>query len=362
MCGLYGGFSSFLSDAEKKSVENLAITSQLRGVDSSGFFTVHKDKNKLRMNLVKDASPIVELLRYKEPDEAFFKSGNILIAGHSRAATVGLINDKNAHPFSIDHIVGMHNGTVLGMPNKSLTDSEQILTILAKDGLEEAVKAAKFGAYALVWLDRKKETLNFLRNEQRTLFFMHTTHSTFYWSSEYLMLEFMRARYYAGSSSCKISLLAPHKHLSVCIHTGTTTETNAEPSKSFSQSALTSVPSTKAVVPFEADKKKEKKEVLQKTGIASSSTTSPSTKYKPIYVGFRGKSIEDPKTVEEILISGCSLCDSVCSEDDTVFFISNKTYICNDCKSDEFISETYKPGELWRSFYKVKGQSNVSCG
>lgn len=109
-----------------------------------------------------------------------------LFSVHCRAATVGNVEKKNAHPFAVDHVIGMHNGSITtDFTNKKQfdTDSEALYHNIATMGVDAAIKDLPFSAaYALVWLDRKKNTLNFLRNAQRPLFVVHQG-ITLYWSS-----------------------------------------------------------------------------------------------------------------------------------------------------------------------------------
>lgn len=130
------------------------------------------------------------------------------IAGHCRAATIGKINEETAHPYRHRHIQGMHNGTVPSMdPGKEFdethTDSRMIIESLAENGLEKTIEDMKYGAYALVWANNQDKTLNFYRNDKRTLYFMETTDGTIYWASETCFLNFIKDRSWCSSSYFK---------------------------------------------------------------------------------------------------------------------------------------------------------------
>lgn len=117
------------------------------------------------------------------------------VVGHCRAATHGSINKKNAHPYHFGKIIGVHNGTISYMVPKDKeldrTDSSVLYEKINSQGLKSALEEARYGAYALAWIDVSANTLNFIRNDQRPLFFVRSKMNTHYWASERRMLEYM---------------------------------------------------------------------------------------------------------------------------------------------------------------------------
>lgn len=123
--------------------------------------------------------------------------GASCVIGHCRHATVGKINTDNAHPYEFEHIIGAHNGTVMSLQNeadrKGTTDSYLLYKMLNDEGIDETIKRVGSGAYALTWFDKRDNTLNLLRNDQRPLFLM-TAPGTVYWASEADFLNLVGSR------------------------------------------------------------------------------------------------------------------------------------------------------------------------
>ena len=203
MCGLVGLITKNHHGFTKEQVsafDNLLYVDALRGMDSTGVFVIDKDGN---MDLAKEASPAFDYRQDKAYDDLCtiaFRRGRAMI-GHNRAATKGEVIDENAHPFVVDdRITLVHNGTLWG-DFKKLTDQKVDVDSHAiahkihecGDDVEAAMQQLD-GAYALIWHDFQKNTLNFVRNNQRPLNFVETDNG-WMWASEANMLEWILARY-----------------------------------------------------------------------------------------------------------------------------------------------------------------------
>jgi hypothetical protein len=113
------------------------------------------------------------------------------LIGHCRAKTVGAVNVQNAHPFDFEDegIIGVHNGTLTGVHkldtyHHSKVDSEVLYGHLAKNGPEDTFSKAE-GAWACVWWDNNEETINFIRNDKRPLWFVWSKClRKLFWASE----------------------------------------------------------------------------------------------------------------------------------------------------------------------------------
>lgn len=189
MCGLVGAAGDLVIKDETVFKQLLAVDS-LRGNDSTGVATIN------RADVVKIAKQVGDpfnLMEFSQFKSAFNGAIKCLI-GHNRYATTGKINKKNAHPFELDGVVGAHNGTLnnkwnLLDHNDFDTDSEALFNHIDVKGLKDAIETAK-GAYALTWFDKEKNTINFLRNKERPLFFTFSEdRKKIYWASEKWMLE-----------------------------------------------------------------------------------------------------------------------------------------------------------------------------
>lgn len=210
MCGLFGGFAATLMKTERETIGDLGLMNWFRGKDSAGHFDLMasppKDTSKCMFN--KSTDSILDYIQEEWPDsetKRWSKGMTKIIAGHARAATKGEITVKNAHPFAHGDIIGMHNGTIHGSFKNSKdfgTDSEALLYNISqvgiKEALEEANSSATTIAYALVWVDLKEHTLNFIRNADRPLVFAQPENKdVLYWNSEAYPMGYVLSR---GSS------------------------------------------------------------------------------------------------------------------------------------------------------------------
>lgn len=240
MCGLTGVLSAHIGNTEESLFKDLFNVASLRGNEGSGVMIYQKPSNiwkgngtvrTIRSRYVSGA------LAYSSELEELMRPACSLLAGHARWPTKGGLEDTAIHPHRHGHIVGEHNGTLWKVAGQNVKDSESDSSLLFKAiadvGLKEAIKETR-GAYALVWIDEKEETLNFLRNEQRTLFFKNVGYNknihTLYWASEAGMLDFIFQRSYRGTNSwdtympanvwIKYPLKPSHRILPVAVERG----------------------------------------------------------------------------------------------------------------------------------------------
>lgn len=208
MCGLSGVMSSTISWQEEGMFKDLLSVSSLRGYEGSG--VIVSQKKVLRQNPAIRCirTPLISgaLANSAELAELFKPSINAII-GHARWPTRGGNDIHAVHPHRAGHIIGVHNGTlnkVAGNDVKDQSDSKLLFESFAKIGVKETILGCE-GAYALVWIDENEQTLNFLRNGQRPLFFKNVgwqkNISTLYWASEREMLDFVFKRTYKGENT-----------------------------------------------------------------------------------------------------------------------------------------------------------------
>lgn len=188
MCGHVGCIGP-ISVTEEKIVQQLLIFDSVRGIDSTGIAVIPRTGE---VNVAKQIGDPFQLFDTKQYTRAL-QGVHRGIIGHNRYATQGGVNRRNAHPFEFDTLVGAHNGTLntkwkLEDASSFTVDSENLFHHINKKGLKDALQYMG-GAWALVWWDKVNETMNFLRNKERTLYFTVTEGAKHvFWASEEWML------------------------------------------------------------------------------------------------------------------------------------------------------------------------------
>lgn len=226
MCG-QGGVAGSITISDETVFKRLLVFNSLRGIDSTGAASVKRSSvgNQVEMVTAKEIGNPYELMSIHRDNQHDFtdvlKGSHRALLGHCRSKTMGAATRKNAHPFMFDNIVGTHNGT-LGyqgyqkLPGYSVydTDSEALFHSIETRGVKETIEdLSSHCAYALVWYDSRDNTINFLRNKERPLFYMFDEDSKrLYWSSEWEHL--LAATKDVKSKQNAIKTLEEHIHLS----------------------------------------------------------------------------------------------------------------------------------------------------
>lgn len=200
MCGIVAvvtAFSNGFSTAESEVFRDLLFMDTLRGVDSTGVFGADKYGNVQIHKEATSAPWFISSPEYREFSSNLVRNG-LFAVGHNRAATRGTINDKNAHPFSVDDkIVLVQNGTFYG-DHKHIhdteVDTEALAHLVAREpDIEKALKQVN-AAYALMWYDVEKKELNVIRNNDRPLYVCYTKMGGIIFASEGEMILAAAAR------------------------------------------------------------------------------------------------------------------------------------------------------------------------
>lgn len=180
MCGLVASISKSSFGFLKKDLDmftQLLYADMLRGVDGTGIFYNAKQKMPIIKSL-RAPIPSCDFIKTKEYEDAMatsLKEANFIV-GHNRAATKGKLTAACTHPFRENHIILVHNGTLVShkeLDNKAEVDSQAICIHLAHNGVKETLSKIN-GAFALIWFNTKDNTLNFCRNHQRPLYIIET--------------------------------------------------------------------------------------------------------------------------------------------------------------------------------------------
>ncbi len=217
---------------DSQIIHELGTVSMFRGVDSTGVYSANTNRIKKSERLAK----INEDYSYwrwwndwklgKKERVDFEDLSNNVFIGHTRAATLGLITNENAHPFDFDNIVGAHNGTLTVPKYMDTVKSDSFLMFedISKRGMKTVLsELSDKCAYAISMLDKSSGKLWFALNGKRTLSFaVNTKRGVMYWASEASALEYvLKLRNHEdvtmfslapGMWGCSISDIRPTNH------------------------------------------------------------------------------------------------------------------------------------------------------
>lgn len=200
MCGLFGLYSTSLRDEEISDALFLGLLSTTRGIDSTGYAVFGKGKkNKTTMRVHRKADDFLSFMKDQAAYDAKAAPGRFCLMGHTRWATLGAVNLRNAHPIEEGGIVLCHNGSVdhFCKDKKSEVDSDsrEIARRLTKGDLAKTMGEIGHGAAAMTYVDLQRQTFNMVRNTGRTLFYMYNTgRTTMYWASTVWMLNALKEK------------------------------------------------------------------------------------------------------------------------------------------------------------------------
>lgn len=173
MCGLVG-IAGNLEVKDEPLMKRLFWFDYWRGPDSTGLAAIDKEGGVQISKIHSHPATLFEMSSFKK---ALDGNNSLVWLGHNRAATRGKITLHNTHPFQSEHIIGAHNGTLAYFSHQKLTkelgeefevDSEAIIAAIAKFGVKKTI-AMLNGAWSLTYVDLKKGTLNFIRNDERPM-------------------------------------------------------------------------------------------------------------------------------------------------------------------------------------------------
>ena len=113
MCSLWGAYSSVLTKDEKSNVMLLGLLGATRGLDSTGLVAIGRnDKKKTKYSMHKALGNSCSFFETKDAMRVLSLESSMLLMGHTRQATNGEINLRNAQPIEEGHIIGCHNGSI----------------------------------------------------------------------------------------------------------------------------------------------------------------------------------------------------------------------------------------------------------
>lgn len=219
MCGLIGMVGDIPYQMRSGLFKDMLDVCQVRGRDSTGVIKVQKDLEYTWAKQIGSPHFLYESSMY---DKLITTGEAAALIGHCRAKTVGEVSVKNAHPFDFPEkgIVGVHNGTLTGHSKLDTyvygkVDSEVLYGHLAENGPEDTFNRLE-GAWACIWWDNEKKTLNFIRNSQRPLWFTWSKDMrTMFFASELWMFGVISRKLdlWDGGKEKKVYYQLPENHL-----------------------------------------------------------------------------------------------------------------------------------------------------
>lgn len=148
MCGIAGFSTKRANNKHVALMRMLTYLNVSRGGQSTGIYVRKKDQR----DVIKKAVSAKEFLKEVGPD--VFK-GELALA-HTRFATMGAVNDENAHPFQFGEVIGVHNG-VLNNPKDvykdAVVDSQALFWGINELGDPEEVFKQLSGTACVAWDD-----------------------------------------------------------------------------------------------------------------------------------------------------------------------------------------------------------------
>ncbi len=198
MCGIAGLLNVKEENREvaKMIFKSLVLANESRGKDSTGVLVVDKDTTDY--SLFKDTIPASQFLKRKK----FRQVEGDLWLGHTRLATTGEINERNAHPLNRKDMFLVHNGVISNHKEiaKKLdyeyeVDSEVLIPIVENedwDMLKEISGSANF----IVW-DKSKGRIYVSRHDNPLYCLTLKEKGITMFSSMLDVLEFVAGHYNA---------------------------------------------------------------------------------------------------------------------------------------------------------------------
>lgn len=206
MCGIFG-YAKLKDGGLEPSelrilIRALAMENETRGRDSTGIGIIQGENVPVLIRKVEKASEFLqdEFVTLKMAETIDWNTRKVL--GHTRMATHGEVNYKNAQPFLYSHIMGTHNGVIHNyarifeetkLPQFTTCDSEIIFALLAQEKKmkERAALLEKMtGYYAVAFHDfHNPRNLYFATLNNKVAVFMDKDRKIVVWSSSEHVLD-----------------------------------------------------------------------------------------------------------------------------------------------------------------------------
>lgn len=396
MCGLAGACGPSLSQKDREAVTQLMELSKVRGRDSTGLFTVLKpDAEKTRGLKYRTYKDVVESPAFmaSKTVKAMLADEPCVIGGHTRLATHGKINVSNAHPYTVGHYIGTHNGVIPDLYDRvnDKTDSEILFTNMMKDGVIKGIRSGlDLGDMALVFINKSNSTLNYFRNGGRPLFIgVEEKKKKFFWSSSKDFLEFIekhRLTKFSNLYSVEPYMLhsvnlfnlkveateiksdKPKQHFIPSVYGDWSTPYVMSP---VNQQTLDENLSKLGVIVADSNPtnglySRSIKHLSKPLKVATAVTLpAPAVKQTPKTVFFRGfnDTLIDPASASMLMRGNGCCCDGCGAKEysifKTIWWLSPTRWLCNDCKTSDTIVDICYQGETFFKGCLVRNDKDI---
>lgn len=366
MCGLVGMAGS-LKAQHRAVMKDLLFFDTLRGADSTGVLSVNRQRQyEIKKMTVPGYDFVVQPFF-----DGLIGHGDQLWLGHNRFKTMGDVSRLNAHPFSVLNergnlvLAGAHNGTLknkyeiereLG-GDRFGTDSEALINLIEREGCKDAIAKAE-GAWAITYWDGPDNTINFIRNKERPLFYsFNKDRDVIVWASEPWMIRVACDRNRFEMDSDKVTFVNEDTHYVLEIPQqmgGKFGEfikeggVQGKPERKFQN--WTGYPHNNGYTPARDDRLDDdlwpSEATIQKAKEKASSTGTKSEESKEgkkiltvvggkdVKTGFEGELLT-PGEYKNILKMGCSWCRKPIPENEHVGFLDSRACVCFSCLRGE---------------------------
>lgn len=204
MCGIVGVITKAtngFTQPQQDIFEEMLICDAVRGMDSTGIFSVNNVGNAQLHKIASHPFNLVKSNEYRAWKQDNWSMGKMVV-GHNRKATVGAINNENAHPFNFGSVVMVHNGYIENYRSlvhhkereklKIEVDSAALALLLSREDPLKIIPELH-GAFTIVWYNAAEKNLYLVRNTERPLAMVEGSEGSYY-SSEKGLLRWMLKR------------------------------------------------------------------------------------------------------------------------------------------------------------------------
>lgn len=371
MCGLFGGYSSWLSELEKQNVTLLGGLSFTRGLDGTGMAHVERNNKKYSYHSSKALLNPVSFFNHTNTQMVLKKTNLCILMGHARQATLGEKTIHNTQPICTKDLIVCHNGTVLRFKGKDEEDSDSrnLSVYLDEHGIEETINEIGQGSAALTWLDKKKNTLNFFRNINRPLWILSLkSGATIYWASEKWMLDVLKdksANSFAEAYMLPIDTVVTYELCSTVStikkivvekkQTPTPTIFHHGGGEYIKVDGVWRRRSEISEISGVSEVNKEKDIIKAAVNSVSEISKQESSTSAPIvlptgswYNGFNNSYLSIKQAEKLMNGSACCLCIGQRSIHDTVYWVSPTKYLCALCHNYPELAKTFGQSHVGR--------------